>query len=77
MPRSDGPDQTPSGGLQSYMQYSHLGLQFAMTIALFTGGGFWLDRKLGTTPLCLLIGLFLGFGAGFYHLYRAVFTKKL
>jgi F0F1-type ATP synthase assembly protein I len=61
---------------QSYMRYSHLGLQFAATIALLTGGGFWLDRRWGTTPLCILIGLFLGFGAGFYHLYRAVYTMK-
>jgi F0F1-type ATP synthase assembly protein I len=62
------------------MRYSHLGLQFAATIALLTGGGFWLDRRWGTTPLCIMIGLVVGFGAGFYHLYRAVYaltnTKK-
>jgi F0F1-type ATP synthase assembly protein I len=78
VPGSDEPDQDhePRGGLQSYMQYSHLGIQFAVTIALLTGGGVWLDRKLGTTPLFILIGLFLGFGGGFYHLYRAIYTPK-
>jgi F0F1-type ATP synthase assembly protein I len=73
VPNTDEPDP---GGLQSYMRFSHLGLQFAMTIALLTGGGVWLDGKLGTMPLFTLIGLFLGFGAGFYHLYRAVFAGK-
>ena len=75
VPGSDEPDQG-QGGLQSYMRFSHLGLQFAMTIALLTGGGVWLDGRAGTMPLFTLVGLFLGFGAGFYHLYRAVFAEK-
>ncbi len=76
VPGSDEPDQDRAGGLQSYMRFSHLGLQFAMTIALLTGGGVWLDGRLGTMPLFTLIGLFLGFGAGFYNLYRAVYAGK-
>ena len=63
--------------MQAYLQYSHLGLQFVTTIALLTGGGFWLDRRWGTTPLFILIGLALGFGTAFYQLYRAVYTKRL
>lgn len=59
------------------MRFSHLGLQFAATIALLTGGGLWLDRRWGTTPLFILIGISLGFSAGFYHLYRAVYPRKL
>jgi len=76
VPGSAEPDHDPSRGLQPYLQYSHLGLQFAATIGLLLGGGLWLDRRWGTTPLFTVIGTFLGFGAGFYNLYRAVYAKR-
>lgn len=77
MPGSLEPDRDEGGGLQSFVRYSHLGLQFALTIGLLTAAGVWADRKWGLMPLFTLIGLFLGFGAGFYSLYRAVYAKKL
>ncbi|HLQ36695.1 MAG TPA: AtpZ/AtpI family protein, partial [Planctomycetota bacterium] len=36
------------------------GITFAVTVALFTLGGWWVDGKLGSTPLFVLIGVFLG-----------------
>ena len=45
-------------------RYTGLGLQFAATICLFGFGGYWLDGKLGTLPLLLIIGVFLGFALG-------------
>lgn len=47
-----------------------VGLQFAGAILLFLFAGRWLDGKLGTAPLFLLAGVFVGAGAGFYSLYR-------
>ena len=48
-------------------------LQFGSTVIgaliIFLGGGIWLDRRLGTTPLLLLIGLALAFVAIGYNLY--------
>jgi F0F1-type ATP synthase assembly protein I len=32
--------------------------------------GQWLDRKLGTAPWMLMLGVFLGAGASFYSMYR-------
>jgi ATP synthase protein I len=32
--------------------------------------GYWLDRFLGTTPLFMIILLFIGFITGFYNIYR-------
>ncbi|NLA05143.1 MAG: AtpZ/AtpI family protein [Firmicutes bacterium] len=45
------------------------GLTMVLTILLGVYGGLWLDRRLGSTPLFLLLGIFLGVGAGFYNLW--------
>lgn len=51
-----------------------LGLQFGGTIVgsmlIFLGGGIWLDRRLGTQPLFLLVGMVLAFVAIGYNLYE-------
>lgn len=51
-----------------------MALQFGSTVigALLVGlvGGGWLDRRLGTSPLFLLIGLVLAFIAIGYSLYE-------
>ena len=41
-------------------------------IAVFTGGGYLLDRALGTLPLFLLLGMLVGFVAALYYLYTAL-----
>ena len=48
------------------------GLMLALSVLLFLGGGAWLDSKLGTSPLLLIVGAFVGAGAGFYSLYYHV-----
>ncbi|MEJ2202540.1 MAG: AtpZ/AtpI family protein [Gemmatimonadota bacterium] len=50
-------------------QYMGYGLTWALSVLLFLGMGAWLDAKLGTSPVLLVIGAFLGAGAGFYSLY--------
>ena len=65
--------RTKRGSLQHYLRYSHLGLQFCISVALFTGLGVWLDRKLETVVVFTLIGLALGFGGGMYSIYKAVY----
>lgn len=51
-----------------------LALQFGGTtigsLAICLGGGLWLDRRLGTSPLFLLIGLVIAFLAVGYNLYQ-------
>jgi ATP synthase protein I len=47
-----------------------VGLQFAGSIVLFLFLGLWLDRRLGTEPWMLLLGVAVGASAGFYSLYR-------
>ena len=46
------------------------GVQIAVSIVVFLYAGQWLDSRLGTSPLMLLLGVFVGFGASFYSIYR-------
>ena len=50
-------------------QFMGLGLTWALSVLLFLGAGAWLDSKLGTGPILLILGAFVGAGAGFYSLY--------
>jgi ATP synthase protein I len=51
-------------------KYVSLGLTFAFGIVVFLGLGFALDRWLGTTPIFILIGTFLGTVLSFLTVYR-------
>lgn len=54
---------------------TQLGLQFALTLCLFTGAGYWVDKKLNSSPV-FLIGLgFAGFAAGIYYVVKAAGRK--
>lgn len=50
-------------------QYLGYGLTWALSVLLFLGVGAWIDGKLGTSPWLLILGAFIGAGAGFYSLY--------
>ena len=51
---------------------SQLGFSLAVPLVVFIVGGIFLDKKVGTSPLFLLIGIVFGFiGAG-YGLYDTV-----
>lgn len=49
-----------------------------MIAAILLGlyGGWWLDRRLETFPLFMLLGIFLGIGIGFYSLWRELNAIK-
>jgi F0F1-type ATP synthase assembly protein I len=53
-----------------------VGLQFALSIVVFLYVGQWIDRRLGTAPWFLLIGVFVGAGAGFYSMYRKLMKAQ-
>jgi len=56
--------------------FAGVGLQFAVAIVLFLFLGQWADRKLGTSPIFLLAGVFIGGGAAFYSMYRRLSTAQ-
>jgi F0F1-type ATP synthase assembly protein I len=50
-------------------RYTGLGLTWALSVLVFLGLGAWLDSWLGTRPILLIVGAFVGAGAGLYYLY--------
>ena len=40
--------------------FATLGLTIAFIIASFVGLGIWADRRVGTSPWCLLVGIAFG-----------------
>jgi len=71
-------DQKDSPHLQMVRaagQYTGYGLTWALSTLLFLLGGWWLDKKVGTMPLFLILGAFVGAGAGFYSLYNHVVVE--
>ena len=50
-------------------QFMGHGLTMALAVLLFMGIGAWVDSKLGSAPILMVIGAFVGGGAGFYNLY--------
>jgi len=68
-----GPDgrKTISG-----TEFAGVGFQFAVTITLFTLAGIWLDRRFGTSPLLVVVGVFGGAGLGFWQMYRQMVRRQ-
>ena len=75
-PRQD-PGGRPTGGEgRGAGAYVGLGLQFALSILLFLYAGQWVDRKLGTAPVFLIVGVFGGAGAAFFQMYRKLMAAQ-
>jgi hypothetical protein len=76
------PEKKPGGAgdwtraLREAAPYLGLGTAMALTLAIGLGGGYWLDGKLGTGPLFLLVGGALGMFAAFYHMVKTVTGRK-
>ncbi len=51
-------------------EFAGIGLQFAAVILLFTALGVWLDRRLGSSPLFMIVCVFVGAAGGFFSIYR-------
>lgn len=69
------PDGNEDPGRFEAARFVGLGLTLALSVLLFLGGGWWLDGRLGTTPLFTLVGTFVGAGAGFYYIYLEVVIR--
>ncbi len=80
---SDEPDKdsrrSPLLGFGKMPPLFDVALRWGLTLALTVLAGFflgrWVDMKLGTTPLFLIIGVMWGAGGSFYSLYLQL--KKL
>ena len=59
----------------NHSELAGLGLTLGLATALFALGGNWLDGRLGTAPLFVLLGTFVGFGGGFWSMYSRLVLK--
>lgn len=50
-------------------QFMGHGMTLALAVLLFMGLGAWVDTKVGTAPILMVLGAFVGGGAAFYSLY--------
>jgi F0F1-type ATP synthase assembly protein I len=57
-------------------EFAGVGLQFGITIIVFAFAGIWLDRKLGTSPWFVIVGVFGGAALGFWEMYRAMIRRR-
>ncbi len=68
-------DQGPKGVGSSWAQaqpYVDAAWEFVGATGLGTAGGWWLDKKLHTTPWLLVAGAVLGFAAGMTVMFRTI-----
>ncbi|MFW6085259.1 MAG: AtpZ/AtpI family protein [Gemmatimonadota bacterium] len=64
------PEDGSSSTASQLGRYGGYGITLGLAVALFAWLGTLADERLGTEPLFVLLGSFLGFGAGFYRLIR-------
>jgi len=71
---SDGGSRNPlKTTFREIGPYIDLGMRLAVSLTVGVLGGLWVDRKVHTTPLFLLLGFFLGAGSGFWSIYRTIY----
>jgi len=62
--------------LREAAPYLGLGTTLAGSLLLGVGAGYWLDRRLGTSPWLLLAGALLGIFSGLFQLYKTMAGGK-
>ena len=62
----------PGRGWAYAALFSEIGLSLLVTTLIGVLAGYWADGQLGTLPIFLIIGFFVGAGAGTLMIYRLV-----
>ena len=65
---ADGQPQVPGNS-----EFAGMGLQLVIAIILFLFVGKWVDSRLGTAPLFMIVGVFVGAGGATFAMYRRIF----
>lgn len=58
--------------LKTLGQLSTIGLAFVVALVMGFGGGYWLDRQLGTAPWLTFLGFGAGLAAGVLNVVRTM-----
>ena len=62
----------PGRGGAYAVLFSEIGLSLLVTTLVGVGIGYWADVQLGTIPIFVLVGFFVGAGAGTLMIYRLI-----
>jgi F0F1-type ATP synthase assembly protein I len=68
-----------SPGLGGYLAlFSEIGMVLLVTTLIGVAAGYWVDQRLGTVPIFVLVGFLAGAGIGTVGIYRLVtrFLKR-
>ena len=68
--------EDPRSSLSAVGRFAGLGVQLVASILLFLYGGQWVDRRLGTDPVFLLLGVFIGAAAAVYSMCRSLMAEQ-
>jgi ATP synthase protein I len=68
--RSEGVGEGITSSYRKAGPYIDASWQLAGSVGLGTLAGYWLDKKLGTTPWLLVVGALSGIGLGFYLFFK-------
>ena len=69
---SEGQDEDAAESYRRAAPYLDASWQLAGSVALWTLGGWFADKKLHTTPWLLLSGAVIGTALGFYLFFKSV-----
>lgn len=62
----------PGRGIAYAALFSEIGLSLLVTTLVGVGIGYWVDTQLGSLPIFVLVGFFIGAGSGTVLIYRLV-----
>ena len=68
-----------NAGIGGYLAlFSEIGILLLVTTLAGVAAGYWVDQRLGTVPLFVLVGFLAGAGIGAFGIYRLVtrFLKR-
>jgi ATP synthase protein I len=68
--------ESETSSIGAAAKYAGLGFQLVASILLFLYLGRWVDRRIGTEPLFLLLGVFTGLAASIYSMYRSLMADQ-
>ena len=75
-----GPDGASEKGSRgkgtSPAVFAGVGFEFTGCILLGLFVGHWIDKRLGTAPWLLILGVFVGAAAGIFNMYRILTTAE-
>jgi hypothetical protein len=75
VPATGGAPRGSSDGLGG-LAFAGLGFQFAVALVGSYYLGQWLDRRFGTAPVFLLVGMLVGAGGSFYLMYTQLMRAQ-